>query len=274
MSYDAELIRTEFDALGLKEWQRLVATPLEEISLHIHSQILRRFAHPGQRVLEIGAGPGRFTQILAELGASVLVTDLSPVQVDLNRQMAREHAFAQAVESWQTLDVCDMSRFPDEAFDLVLVYGGPFSYVLERRHQALAECARVLKPGGILLASVMSLWGTMHWALKGVMLESAETNAKIIQTGDLSAETFPRGRGYMHLFRSAELREWLSAAGLTLEALSASRSLSTGWGEMALSWRADPALWHQLLQMELEASAAPGALDMGTHIIAAARKPA
>lgn len=272
MSYDSGLIRDEFDAVGMKEWERLVASPLEEISLHVHTQILRRYIRPGQRVLEIGAGPGRFTQVLAELGAKVVVADLSPVQLDLNRQMALKHDFAQAVESWEVLDICDLTHFPEASFNLVLVYGGPFSYVLDRRDQALSECIRVLKPGGYLLASVMSLWGTIHWALKGVFNETVETNQKIIRLGDLSAEAMPRGRGYMHFFRSAELRAWLISAGLTVEAMSASRAVSTGWGELAASLRASAELWEELLQMELEASAEPGALDMGTHIIAAARK--
>lgn len=273
MSYDSGLIRDEFDAVGMKEWNRLVATPLEEISLHIHTQFLKRFIRPGLRVLEIGAGPGRFTQVLAELGVRVVAADLSPVQLELNRQMALQHGFAHAVESWEVVDICDMARFAGTSFNLVLAYGGPLSYVLDRRGQALAECIRVLKPGGHLLASVMSLWGTIHWSLKGVFNESIETNRKIIASGDLSAETLPRGRGYMHLFRSAELRSWLTAAGLTVEAMSASRALSTGWGELTAELHSSPEAWAELLQMELEASAQPGALDLGTHILAAARKP-
>lgn len=37
-------------------------------------------------VLEVGAGAGRFTVELARLGCSVLVADVSSVQLDLNRQ--------------------------------------------------------------------------------------------------------------------------------------------------------------------------------------------
>ena len=37
-------------------------------------------------VLEVGAGPGRFTIQLAELGAVVTVVDISPKQIDLNRE--------------------------------------------------------------------------------------------------------------------------------------------------------------------------------------------
>ncbi len=37
-------------------------------------------------MLEVGAGAGRFTVELARLGCSVLVADVSSVQLDLNRQ--------------------------------------------------------------------------------------------------------------------------------------------------------------------------------------------
>ena len=272
MSYNPDQIRSEFDEYGLREWERLVANPIEEIGLHVHTVLLERFVRPGMRVLEIGAGPGRFTQVLARLGARVLVSDISPVQLELNRRKAAEHGFAAAVSAWEEVDMCDLSRYADASFDMVLAYGGPFSYVLDHRSQALAECMRVLQPGGVLLMSVMSLWGTIHFALKGVMETDPEFNRRIIASGDISPETFPRGRKYMHLFRSAELRDWLTNAGLTVEAMSATRALSTGWGELGDELRSSPDRWAELLAMEVEACAEPGALDMGTHIIAAARK--
>jgi len=50
-----------------------------------------------------------------------------------------------------------------------MAYGGPLSYALDQRVKALKECHRVLKQGGYLLLSIMSLWGTMHRFLDGVL---------------------------------------------------------------------------------------------------------
>jgi SAM-dependent methyltransferase len=131
-----------FDDLGLGEWERLVKTPVAEVKLHIHAHYLRGHVPARGRVLEIGAGPGRFTQLLAELGCRIVVADISPVQLALNRQKADELGFAAAVEVWQLIDICDMGVLPDESFDAVVAYGGPLSYVFEQREAALGRCVR------------------------------------------------------------------------------------------------------------------------------------
>jgi ubiquinone/menaquinone biosynthesis C-methylase UbiE len=272
-SYDPDAVASYFDQVGQREWDRLTATPVDEVSLHVHAHYLRAYVPRGARVLEIGAGAGRFTQLLAELGARVVVADISPVQLDLNRHYAEQHGFRHAVEAWQQVDACAMGCFADAAYDCVVAYGGLFSYVLEQRDAALGECLHVLAPGGPLLASVMSLWGSAHRALEGVLALPVEINRRITATGDLTAETWPaRKDNYMHLFRAEELRTWLAGAGLAVLCLSASNCLCTGHEEALREIRQDPARWGELLRMEVEACAEPGCLDMGTHIIAVGRK--
>lgn len=271
--YDPKAVAAYFDQFGQREWDRLTATPVDEVSLHVHAHYLGVYVPCGARVLEIGAGAGRFTQVLAGLGARVVVADISAVQLGLNRQYAEQYGYYGAVEVWQQVDACEMGCFAGEAFDCVVAYGGLFSYVLERREEALGECLRVLRRGGLLLVSVMSLWGSAHRALEGVLELPVQINQRITATGDLTAETWPtRKDNYMHLYRAGELRSWLAGAGLHLLQLSASNCLSTGYEEMLREMRQDAERWAELLRMEVEACAEPGCLDMGTHIIAVGRK--
>jgi len=271
--YDPQILSSYFDAYGEREWQRLVATPVHEISLYIHHHYLQRYITAGARVLEIGAGAGRFTQILVGLGARVVAADISFGQLELNRRHAAELGFSTGVEDWLQADICDLRCFADASFDAVVAYGGPFSYVLDRRGTALAECLRVLKPGGVLLLSVMCLWGSARSSLAGVLQGTPpEANRRIIATGDITPRTFPGRRdNFMHLFRSSELRVWLEAAGLEVLALSASGCLVWPGNPQMDNVRGDAQIWEELLSMELEASADPGCLDMGTHLIAVAR---
>jgi 2-polyprenyl-3-methyl-5-hydroxy-6-metoxy-1,4-benzoquinol methylase len=273
-AYDGGRTARFFDEYGDQEWQRLTANPVAEISLFIHQHYLEKYIRPGQAVLEIGAGAGRFTQILAELGARIHVIDISAGQLSLNQQHARELGFAGAVQEWAQADICDLARYPAGSFEAVVAYGGPFSYVLDRRGEALVECLRVLQPGGVLLLSVMSIWGTCHRVLRAVLETPPEENQRITLTGDLTAETIPTRRNqFMHLFRAAELRGWLAAGGVDVLEVSASGCLGLNWDEMLAEIRSTEVKWNELLRMELEASASPGCQDMGTHLLAVVRKP-
>jgi len=273
--YHPEYVSQFYDAYGDREWQRLTATPEDEVKLHVHTHYLRKHLQAGMRVLEIGAGAGRFTQVLAGLGCRLWVADISAGQLELNRQHASSEGFEAAIENWQVMDICDMSPLPGEAFDAVVAYGGPLSYVFVRADRAVLECKRVLRPGGVVLLSVMSLWGTVHQSLRGVLAVPAAQNERITASGDLIPEYLPGNTHNCHMYRSQELRDVLEQAGLQVVDLSASNCLSTHWNALLLERRQgqeDTSTWQELLRMEVEACAAPGCLDMGTHLLAVARK--
>jgi SAM-dependent methyltransferase len=270
--YDAEQVRRFFDAYGIREWNRLVLDPAAEVSLHIHIHYLEKYMRSGQRVLEIGAGAGRFTQILARLGVRLVVGDLSQVQLDLNKQHAYQFDFASAIEEWAQMDICDLSRFASESFDCVVAYGGPFSYVLDQRDRALAECLRVLKPKGCLILSVISLWGSAHRRLDGIFEVPPAINRQITTSGDILPGMIPSREQFFHMFRAGELYQWLIGAGLEIVAMSASDCLSSVWGEKLASIRNDSEKWQELLRMELEACAERESWNMGMHTIAVVQK--
>jgi len=270
--YDAQWVARHYDEYGEREWHRLVADPLAEVKLHVHRHYLERFVPPCSHVLEIGAGAGRFTQILAELGARIVVADLSAVQLELNRKHADHLGYAHAVSERRQIDMCNLSACADGEFDAVVCYGGPLSYVFERREQAVDEMMRVLRNGGVLLVSVMSLWGAVHQHLPGVLAVSPAENEQIIRTGDLCPETYAASTHHCHMFRSAELRDLLTGCGANVLAMSASNCLSTVWGEPLRELRADEKRWRQLLELEAKACRQPGCLDLGSHLIAVADK--
>lgn len=273
-NYKADSVIQHFDDFGIREWERLVQAPSDEVSLYLHTHYLEKYISRGQRVLEIGAGAGRFTQILAGLGAQIVVADISSVQLDLNKRFAAELGFREAVLDWQQTDICDLSRFEPDSFDRVVAYGGPFSYVLDKRDLALSECLRVLRSGGLLLLSVMSLWGSAHARLNGVLSLPPSVNQQITSTGDLTRATFPERKGnFMHMFRANELKEWLEGENLMLVNISSSNSISLTWNETLKEIRNDTEKWNELLRMELEACVDDGCLNMGTHLIVVARKP-
>jgi SAM-dependent methyltransferase len=271
-AYNPEWVTARYDEKGEQEWDRFSRSPVDAIGLFIHTHYLRRFVKPSSRVLDIGAGPGRFTQVLAEMGCRVVVADISQVQLDLHRKHAKELAFDDAVEKRLQLDVCEMGCLDRESFDAVICYGGPLSYVFERAPAALGECVRVCKSGGLVLASVMSLWGGAHRFLQGVLTVPPEDNRKITDTGDLTPSNWQAATHHCHMFRSGELRQLVVRAGLTVLAMSASNCVATVWDALLTEAKEDPAKWQEVLRMELDACKEDGCLDMGTHMIVVGRK--
>ncbi|MDP8927893.1 MAG: class I SAM-dependent methyltransferase, partial [Actinomycetota bacterium] len=245
----------------------------------VHRRFLARFVEPGMRVLEVGAGPGRFTIELASLSAHVVVTDLSAVQLDLNARYVAEAGCETAVESRVVLDVCDVSRYADGEFDAVVAYGGPLSYAFDRAGQALSGLLRVTTPAGPVIASVMSTLGAYRHLLPGVVdiadMHGNDANDRILHSGDLR-ETQPPGSGQhtCRMFRSRDIEALVSDAGGYLLAGSASNWVSLRDPEALARLAQDPARWSRLLDHEVAICQERGVWDGGTHLLfAAAMQP-
>jgi SAM-dependent methyltransferase len=271
MSYDAARVAAYFDRLGHAEWERWENSPGDRVSLVLHTEAVERAVPRNSRVLEIGAGPGRFTEVLHRLGCRIVVGDLSATQLACNRELGQARGFADSVEAWRQLDICDLAGVDDESCDAVVALGGPLSYVFDHRDRALAECRRVVRPGGALVMSVMSVCGTAHAMLEQALGFGMAVNREIMRTGDLSSRTVPGSVHHCHMFRSGELRDLLERSGLVDIWLSASSALSTGKPPSLAA--PGTAAWDTLLELERAACVEPGYLDAGTHLIATAHRP-
>lgn len=103
----------------------------------------------GLRVLGLASGGGQQMPVFAALGARCTVLDYTPAQLDAERRVAEREGYG--------IDIvrADMSRplpFADASFDLVF---HPVSNCYIREVEPLwRECARVLRPGGRLLAGL------------------------------------------------------------------------------------------------------------------------
>jgi len=99
----------------------------------------------GEKVIELGCGPGFYSCVLAERFSelSVIGIDRSPSQLTFARE--KRNALGLNNCRFQSDNVLELSH-PDDSFD-VLVASRLFT-VLPNRRRAVAEMFRVLRPGG------------------------------------------------------------------------------------------------------------------------------
>lgn len=248
-----------FDELGEGEWTRFEDGRTPGLGLGVHIQMLEGYVRAGDRVLDAGAGPGRFTLELLRLGAHVTALDISPGQLELLRARVPD---VEAVVG----DITDLSRFPDDSFDVTVCFGGPLSYVLERADEAVAELARVTRPGGHVLVSVMGLGGTaIHFASAIVELTRRDGPAKsleIVRTGFL-----PEEEGYGHLalrmYVWEELEALLAPHGEVIDGAAA--------GVLPHLEVEEPEIRAVLAELEQRLAHDPGSRSCGEHIIGVLR---
>ena len=270
--YDPSQIRHFYDQFGEAEWQRLDRDPRSRVIRFVHRWYLKEFVKPGEHVLEAGAGPGRFTIALAQLGARVTVADISGEQLALNQRYVADAGQEAAVLDRVELDIIDCSRFPDAHFDTVVCYGSPLSYVRDRFDAAWAELVRVTRPGGHLLVSVTCGLNTyLPWLLGAATAQGIDAVDHFAATGDVDGDA---AAGHpMRAYRWSRLRPLLERQPVDIVAVSASNFLATIDSIPALrEMERDPALWEAFLRWELDFCKEPGAIDSGSHIIVVLRK--
>ena len=111
---------------------------------------VERYARPGDRILEIGAGTGRYAHALARQGYTLDALELIPY----NMEVFRQNTLPEERISIAQGNALDLSRFADSRYDITLLLGPMYHlFTEEDKRQALREAIRVTKPGGVLFAA-------------------------------------------------------------------------------------------------------------------------
>jgi SAM-dependent methyltransferase len=105
----------------------------------------------GARALDMGSGTGRHARLLAESGYAVAACDASPAAVKALEEMAS------ALGLPITAARCDMRALPyeDSSFDLAIAWNVIYHGSRAEITEALRELRRVLRPSGILIATLL-----------------------------------------------------------------------------------------------------------------------
>jgi ubiquinone/menaquinone biosynthesis C-methylase UbiE len=100
-------------------------------------------------VLDLACGPGEWVLAVAEAFPDMRVTGVD--QSGIMVQFARTISHAIPTVSFEVMDVLAPLAFPDESFDLIHARFIAGFMPIEVWPRLLAECRRLLRPGGIML---------------------------------------------------------------------------------------------------------------------------
>lgn len=159
-SKDKEIIREFYNNSNETEWKRIENRP----EFILTCRFLDRYIKPGQRVLDIGGGPGRYSLYLLEKGCNVSLLDLSEGNVSLAREKAAEKGFTLDAKQG---DACVVHKSYTEKFDHILLMG-PMYHLLEERDRvkAMESALSLLKEGGKIYVSFISMFAGIIFTMK------------------------------------------------------------------------------------------------------------
>lgn len=145
---------------------------------------IEKYIRPGDRVLEIGAGTGRYSHALARRGYAVDAVEL----VEHNIECFRKNTKPGESVTVRQGNALDLSAFPDNSYAITLLLGPLYHlYTADDKKRALSEAIRVTRPGGVIFAAYVISDG----CLMDEGFQRGNINvARYIKNGLLDGETF------------------------------------------------------------------------------------
>lgn len=108
----------------------------------ITMKYIEKYLKPNSKIIEIGAGTGRYSVALAEKGYDVTAVELVPRNIEIMKKKVKPNHNIKIYEG----NACDLSFIESGVYDIVLLLGPMYHlYNEEDKHKAISEAIRVAK---------------------------------------------------------------------------------------------------------------------------------
>ncbi len=278
--YDPNSVSEYYNDFGHNEWERLDQSAHARLVYQLHLDFLDPHLKAGTAVLDAGSGAGKFSVHIAQSGCTTTVLDISAEQVGIAKQKISEAGLTDSVANFIQANIADLAQIPDNSFDTTVCYGGALNYLFENAHQAISELKRVTKPGGTLLASVMSRLGVLRFVMANKHVNPQEFFGRpdfwfidqVLETGDLPKHK-DLAHPARHFFTAAELKDKFNAAGLENLQVGCTPAVFSALRDKLDEAEKSPAAWETVLKIERAAYQRPDILDSGEFLLIKGRVP-
>lgn len=150
-----------YDENAQLEWERLERHPFEFV---LTTYMMDRYIQPGQRILDIGGGPGRYSIHYAGKGCDVTLVDLSHGNIALAKEQADK---AGVHVSTYEKNCLELDQLPLGQYDYIFLMG-PLYHISqdEQRHEAVTKALACLKSDGLIYVSFIMPFAGLIYDLK------------------------------------------------------------------------------------------------------------
>ncbi|MEZ5987929.1 MAG: class I SAM-dependent methyltransferase [Planctomycetota bacterium] len=218
------------------------------------------------RAADLGCGTGWFGRRLLKAGFDLVFLDPSGAMLEQARARVEEDGTRGRELAWVQAGLEDMAEVATDSLAFATAQGDPLSFCDDPR-RALAELARVVAPGGVVVLSVDNRVAGVRSLLGAATPDEALELCRTGRTAWLarrSEEAFP-----MKMFEPGELEHLFDKAGF--EPLSTIGKTCIVQRDQE-RWLEDPRWRKLLLQAEERVHARPHWLGLASHLQVAARR--
>lgn len=200
---ELERINKTYDFFN--EDARLNRSKAARVEFLTTTRYIEQYLTPGASILDIGAGAGEYSLYFARRGYQVSALELADNNIRAFRDKLRPEDKIDLVQG----NAVNLSRYADESFDAVLLFGPLYHLHAEAdRQKCIAEARRVCKKGGTLFFAFIS--NDM------VILTEFSYRPDYFLNGDYDKQTF-RLEDFPFVFHTVDkCREMLRAGGVKI----------------------------------------------------------
>lgn len=144
---------------------RLIKDKAHSLEFIVTTEYINKYLKENDKILEIGAGTGRYSLYYADKGYDVTAIEYVKHNLEILKSKIKDNMKITAEQG----DAVDLSRFEDETFDMTLSLGPLYHlYNDEEINKAISEAIRVTKKGGTIMIAyitndgLFAIWGPKH----------------------------------------------------------------------------------------------------------------